>query len=462
VKSETWGIVGGGFLGMTLALRLAQQGHKVVLHEAAPTLGGLASAWKLGDIVWDRHYHVTLGSDSYLRGILKELDLEQELQWVQTMTGFYADAKFYSMSNTWEFLQFPPLNLIEKFRLGITISYGSRVKNWRRLSSITAVDWLTKLSGRRTVEKIWLPLLRAKLGDSCEKVSAAFIWATISRMYAARRSGLKKETFGYVPGGYGRIFDRFAEHLTKLGVTIKVAQSVTSIEQGPNDKLAIRFADHTTSMFDRVVVTTPAPIAAQVCPQLLESEKERLRALRYMGVICPSVLLKKPLKGFYVTNIIDSWVPFTAVIEMSALVDRAQFGGKSLIYLPKYLASDSPEFQTSDEDIRQRFVQALSRMYPDFQASDVLSFQISRARLVMPVQSVNYTEHIPDVTTSIPGLFIVNSSQIMNGTLNINETVQLAENSLKHLLGAATTVASPSLESYVQDKAYSQPLIGSR
>jgi protoporphyrinogen oxidase len=433
-----------------------------VLHEAAPTLGGLASAWKLGDVVWDRHYHVTLASDSHLRGILKELDLEQELQWVDTKTGFYADAKFYSMSNTWEFLQFPPLNLLEKFRLGFTISYGARVKDWRRLSSITAVDWLRKLSGRRTVEKIWLPLLRAKLGDSCEKVSAAFIWATISRMYAARRSGLKKETFGYVPGGYGRVLDRFAEHLTKLGVTIKVSQSVTSIEREQNGKLAIRFADRSSSTFDRVLVTTPAPIAAQVCPQLLEDEKECLRALRYMGVICPSVLLKKPLKGFYVTNIIDSWVPFTAVIEMSALVDRAQFGGKSLVYLPKYVASDSPEFQASDDDIRQRFVKALSRMYPDFDPSDVLSFQISRARLVMPVQSVNYTEHIPEFSTSIPGLYIVNSSQILNGTLNINETVQLAENSLKHLLGAGTSVASPSMEEYVHDKAYSQSLIGSR
>ena len=45
------------------------------------------------------------------------------------------------------------------------------------------------------------PLLRAKLGDAYQAASAAFIWATIQRLYAARRSGLKKEMFGYVPGG---------------------------------------------------------------------------------------------------------------------------------------------------------------------------------------------------------------------------------------------------------------------
>src|SRR5215813_15302821 len=39
-SQETWAVVGGGFLGMTLALRLAQQGKTLTLFEAAPFLGG--------------------------------------------------------------------------------------------------------------------------------------------------------------------------------------------------------------------------------------------------------------------------------------------------------------------------------------------------------------------------------------------------------------------------------------
>src|SRR5262249_27340903 len=203
---------------MTLALRLAQRGQRVTLFEGASQLGGLASAWKRGDIIWDRHYHVTLLSDTALRRLLSELGLESEMQWVQTKTGFYTDGKLYSMSNSIEFLKFPPLNLIDKFRLAGTIIYAARVKDWKRLENIKVVEWLTRLSGRHTTEKIWLPLLRAKLGQNFEKTSAAFIWATIARMYAARRSGLKKEMFGYVPGGYARILDRLADHLVKSGV----------------------------------------------------------------------------------------------------------------------------------------------------------------------------------------------------------------------------------------------------
>src|SRR5262249_48368757 len=69
--AQSWAVVGGGFLGMTLALRLAQQGQSVTLFEAAPFLGGVAAPWRLGDLVWDRHYHVILSSDAHLRALLR-------------------------------------------------------------------------------------------------------------------------------------------------------------------------------------------------------------------------------------------------------------------------------------------------------------------------------------------------------------------------------------------------------
>src|SRR2546421_9999233 len=119
-SAERWGIVGGGMLGMMLAHRLAQQGREVTLFESANELGGLASAWQLGEVTWDRHYHVTLLSDTTLRALLAKLGLDNELVWNPTRTGFYTDGKLYSMSNTLEFLKFPPLGLIDKLRLGFT------------------------------------------------------------------------------------------------------------------------------------------------------------------------------------------------------------------------------------------------------------------------------------------------------------------------------------------------------
>jgi protoporphyrinogen oxidase len=413
---------------MTLAHRLAQRGHDVTMFEGAPYLGGLASAWQLGDVVWDRHYHVTLLSDSYLRALLAELDLEKEMVWVETRTGFYTDDTLYSMSNTLEFLLFPPLGLLGKLRLGATILYASRLKDWKKLEQIPVTDWLRRWSGARTLDKLWLPLLRAKLGENYKKASAAFIWAVIARMYAARRTGLKKEMFGYVPGGYARILERFAKVLDEEHVRIELRHVAKTIQPAMAGGVSVEFENGRQETFDQVVLTTAAPIAAKLCPDLSEDERSRLKEIQYQGVICASLLLKQPLANFYVTNITDPSIPFTAVIEMSALVDRNKhFGGNSLVYLPKYVSPDDPSFTLSDLEVEEMFLEGLLRMYPHLHRRDILCFRVSRVRYVLAIPTLHYSQRLPPMTTSIPGVHIVNSVHILNGTLNVNETVQLAE-----------------------------------
>ena len=90
-ESFSVGIVGGGMLGMTLALRLSQAGHRVTIIEAAPSPGGLAAPQTIGGFTWDRFYHVILLSDANLRALLDELGISSRLFWRTTRTGFYVD-----------------------------------------------------------------------------------------------------------------------------------------------------------------------------------------------------------------------------------------------------------------------------------------------------------------------------------------------------------------------------------
>lgn len=431
-KKERWAIIGGGMLGMTLAHRLVQQGKNVTLFESANYLGGLASAWQLGDLVWDRHYHVTLLSDTYLRNLLAELGLEAEMQWVETRTGLYNNGKLYSISNSIEFLRYFPLGWLGKIRFALTILYGSNIKNWQNLEKISVSDWLIRWSGKSGFDQIWLPLLRSKLGDNYKIASASFIWAIIARLYAARRTGLKKEMFGYVPGGYAKILDRFAQVLAAENVKIKLGYRATKIEP-LNQGIKIQFDNGYEERCDRVILTCAAPIAAQICPDLTADEINRLQAIQYQGIICASLLLKKPLSDFYVTNITEDWVPFTGVIEMSALVDRQNFNGNALVYLPKYVTQNDPDFALSEDEIQAKFIQGLQRMYPDFDPSNILCFQVSKVRYVLAISTVNYSEMLPKINTSIPGLHIINTAHILNGTLNVNETIQLAEKAVQDI-----------------------------
>ena len=421
-------------LGMTLAKRLREAGCHATLIEAAPGTGGLASAARHGEYTWDRFYHVILLSDLHLRGLLEDLELAGRLRWGTTRTGFYTDGRLFSLSTSLDFALFPPLSLIDKARLAATILYASRVTDWRALEEVPVATWLERLSGQRVFRRMWLPLLRSKLGENYRLASASFIWAIIQRMYAARRSGLKREMFGYVDGGYALVLDRFQKHLDALGVETLTGHPVAEVKQ-LEQGAEVRFANGTSRTFDHVVLTVPCGRVAKLAPQLSAAETERLSGVVYQGIACASLLLERPLADYYVTNITDDWVPFTGVIEMTTLVDRDRFGGRSLVYLPRYLAQDDAFWRKSDDEIRELFVSALERMYPRFTRGQVLAFQVSRVKEVLAVSTLRYTaERLPPLATSLPGISIVNSAQIANGTLNVNETVGLANSQAAALL----------------------------
>lgn len=469
---------------MTLAMRLADAGHKVTIFESAGEIGGLASVWEIGDIVWDKHYHVVLASDRHTRNIIEEIGLGDEFRWVETKTGFYTDGELISMSDTMEFLKFPPLDLISKLRLGATIFYASKVKNWKRLEKITVEKWLTRLSGKQTFEKIWKPLLKAKLGEAYKETAASFIWATIQRMYSARNSGMKREMFGYVRGGYARVLERFGEVLLEKGVEVRLNSRIETIERLESGKIHVATAsarrnkdikptvvrqktkyasfqastavapgfsgaflseprttdrtvvnfpdDRTASYFDKVIITSPSHAAAKMLPQVDKREEEMLSDIRYQGIVCASVMMKCSLSNFYVTNITDD-TPFTGIIEMSAIVDKKEFNRNALVYLPRYVAPDHPLFDKTDDEIEHYFLNALERMYPHFRRKDVVAFKVSKVRQVFPIPVLRYHESLAPMRSSVESVFVVNSSHIVNGTLNINETIQLAERSFKEL-----------------------------
>src|SRR6266566_3951244 len=121
------GIVGGGVLGMALAAKLSRQGFRVTVLEAASRSGGLAAPTTIGDVTWDRFYHVVLLSDQHLRALLEELGLTEQLHWRPTRTGFYIEGRLRSLSSSIEFLSFPSLGWVDKARLGATILYASRI-----------------------------------------------------------------------------------------------------------------------------------------------------------------------------------------------------------------------------------------------------------------------------------------------------------------------------------------------
>ena len=187
------GIIGSGIMGTCIGYFLSKQGVDVEIFEASPMLGGLAGPLTLDDgTTVDRYYHAILSSDSHLRELCEELGIADQFRFHETRMGFFYKGKIHSMNNMIEFLRFPPLGWIDRFRLGLTVLYAQFVRDWHSLESISVEKWLVRLSGSRTFKNIWLPMLKAKFDGGFDNTPATYIWARLVRMKSTRSGANQK------------------------------------------------------------------------------------------------------------------------------------------------------------------------------------------------------------------------------------------------------------------------------
>ena len=120
---------------------------------------------------------------------------------------------------------------------------------------------------------------------------------------------------------------------------------------------------------------------------------------------------------------------------MTALVDSKNFDGNALVYLPQYLTQSSSNWAMDDEQVIEDCLLGLEKMYPEFKRSDVVSSSVARAKKVLAISTLDYSsKRRPPQDTSLANVSILNSAQIANGTLNVNETLGIVNDNLDTLL----------------------------
>ena len=424
------GVVGGGLMGLALAQRLTRQGHAVTVFERERQVGGLTTWYDYGRFYWDKFYHVILPTDGHLIRFIDDIGLGDRLRWSRTLTGFYVDRQLYSMSSALEFLRFPPVSLVGKARLALTILYCARINDWRRLERIPVTKWLERLGGSATYEKIWKPLLLAKLGDNYQRVSAVFIWSYIKRMFSARSGSGQKEQLGHVAGGYKTVFERLQRVIDETGGRIRTGVTVTRIGARTNGGISILYDSHKDS-FDKVIFTSPTSVLRHVADPALFRLEERDRQVDYLGVICMVLITRKPLTPYYIVNIADGRIPFTGIIGMSNLVNSEETAGLHITFLPKYVDSNSAMLQRPDAELENEFLSGVRLMFPDIKDRGIESIHINRAAKVQPLQVLDYSSLVPQVESAHPDFFVLNTAQFTHMTLNNNEVIGAVDRFMK-------------------------------
>jgi len=402
------GVVGGGLLGLATAYRLARRGVPVTVYEAASRVGGLAGTTRLGGVEVDRYYHALTLEDDRMLALAEELGLEDRIRWRPLGVGFFHDGRLASMSTPREALTFPGLSLRDKARMAAFVARCRRTTDHAPLDEEPLERWVRRTAGDRLWERLFKPLLDSKFDSEHADLPATYLWSRTRRTAGTRdRSG--REVMGWIDGGHQTLADRLAEEIRGLGGEVLTSTPVRYIPSNGGRAIGV-VLDTGVVRHDVVVTTLLRPHMEHMLGPELEAALPA-DPCRYLGIVCVVARVRDTVSPYYALNITDRSVPLTSVVETTHVVDPEHVGGH-LIYVPRYVVSDSPELDRSSREITREYLGHVSAMFPGFDPeADVIAAQVARARVAEPIHRFGAHARIPDLFPA-PGLAVASSAHV--------------------------------------------------
>lgn len=402
------GVIGGGLMGLSVAYFLSQPEAEITILEQSPILGGLNSAASLSNgLTIDRYQHSISPHDVNTRALCEELGLGGELVFSAARMGFMHGGSIHPMSSIREFLSFGLLKMSDRLRLGSTIVQAQRTRDWRTLDQISVKEWLVRSSGEEVFNRIWAPLLEAKFDNDYDSVPATYIWTWLNRMSAIRRGVGFRGYVGYLRRGHASLIQALAEAITARGGQICLDTRVRQIEVEAGAHPRVR-TNNGVMEFDILIAAVAPPVFAQLLLDGDENLQTSLQSSRYLGLICPALLLNRPLSGYWTLNLTDPSSPFSSIIE----VPHPQDPRYTVVYLPKYTVPENDWLGVPDDDIQDAWMLRLRQIFPDLKPEHIQQFIVNRTRYAEPIPTLDVGSQLLPVQTRYPGLLLANTGQV--------------------------------------------------
>jgi len=436
VEKINFGIVGAGITGLTAAYELTKRGYDVTIYEARPYAGGLAAGFRDERWEWslERFYHHWFASDKDVINLINELGAGDRVFFLWPTTSIYYRGRLYPLDSpvpslkfipisqlhrAIRVLQFAPLPLVDRLRVGLAMFYLTLTRNWRPLEHILADEWMRRAVGKRAYEVWWKPLLISKFGEEHYRdVNMAWMWA---------RAYKRSARLGYFVGGFQGFTDLLIERIQAQGGKVRLATTVRAIRFIAPDRLRLEMAGGVAE-HSRVVATCSPQEMLRLAPDLPSDYAEKLASLKSMGAIALILALNRRLTdGHYWINLPagarpaspPQWpsipgegFPFMGLIEHTNYISPEYYNGDHLIYCGDYLPPDHPYFDYSKEQLVETYLPGLTRINPDFRPDWVRASWMFTERYAQPIPTLHHSQNIPPLRTPIPGLWMANMSQV--------------------------------------------------
>jgi protoporphyrinogen oxidase len=408
-------ILGAGALGLTLALRLAQQGESVTVFEREPLPGGLAAGFRVGDAWLEKFYHHLFRSDRAVIRLIGELGLGGRLVWPRPRNLTLYGGRVHRLDSPVSILTFPPLCPLERVRMLAVMVY-LKLAPPVGMEGKRAAPWLRRWMGEGPYRVVWEPALRSKFGALAEEIALPWFWARVHDRSIA---------LGYVRGGFQQVYDRLAERVRALGGELRLGVAVEGILRR-DGRLQVAAAG-TCGAYDRVVSTLAPRLTCRLAPDLPAAYRARYDWGRAYGAHCLILALDRPLTDGYWLNVNDPDYPFMVLVEHTNYMPPADYGGRHLVYLGNYRPMDDPLMAADREAVLAEFLPHLARINPRFRPAWVRESWMFRAPYAQPIVTTDYKDHIPPFPTPVPGLYQASMFQVYPHDRGQNYSVAMAE-----------------------------------
>lgn len=430
-------IVGAGFTGLVAALQFSKQGKSVVVLEADDVPGGLASTFTFPDgVEIEKFYHHWFNNDVYVPELVSELGLDGEIVTHPSATGMYLNGRLWNLSSPIDLLRFTPLSFLDRIRLGLLVFRVRGVQDWKKIEHLTVREWLEPLCGKKVFETIWLPLLQSKFSVYEEKVGAVWMWKKLV-LRGSTRNKTGGEELAYFRGGFGKLAEAIANEIVQHGGSIQYNTKITNVIAN-GTKIEELMTDSGGSFSARQFLFTPSfPVIADILEDVANPGWiQKLRRVNYLGNICLALRLNKSLSDTYWINVNDPGFPFVGVIEHTNFDPPENYAGSHIAYLSRYLSTEDPVWNYTDEEYIDFAFEHLVKMFPDFERSWIVGTSVWRAEFAQQIAEPNYSAYLPSHETPYENAFISTMAQIYPQDRGTNYAIRDGKNIVKKMQAA--------------------------
>lgn len=432
-------IIGGGLTGLTTAYRLVRQGVKVTIFEASDRLGGLAAGCDLAGHHVEQAYHFLYKTDEYILALAEELGFRDTLTYHKSSVSTYYGDRLYPMETAVDLVKFTPLSFHNRVRAGLSVLYLQRVKDWRPLSKVTALEWLRKNAGRQVTDVIWEPLLRGKFDRYYDKITMGWLWGRVLQRVDSRDKDLGGEALGYFDGGFRVVIDRLEGPVRAAGSDIRFNTPISKLHHDAATGEVVVTTATGEERFDKVLATVPSHVLAKMIGDYRASDPgyfQKIESIDYLDAAVLAFATPQKFTPYYWHNVNTPKAPFVVFLSLTNLVGADRFDGMNIYYIGDYIPAEHEYMQMPATDLKARWYAELKKMFPAFDPALVVDDELTRMKNAQHIVDVGYEEKklVPH-QTPCPGVILCNFSQIFPMDRGTNYAVRDGNRMAELILG---------------------------